>query len=456
MGKIVFISILAMLLLVNGTVENSLSDTFDIFGEVESLDLEDDEIEFSDLPSWSSQRGSKILVNVDSFGAAGDGVTDDTKAVQNAWTQACSTAKSVLLVPPGRTYLVNATRFKGPCAGKLIIQLDGTIVAPDEPKDWDPKNPRNWLHFSNLSGATFQGHGVIDGSGKKWWAASCKKNKANPCVGAPTAFTIDQSSAIKVKGLTFQNSQQMHFVISRCESVRIFSVVVSAPEDSPNTDGIHLTGSTNVVIQNSKIGTGDDCVSIVNASSNIKMKNIFCGPGHGISIGSLGKDNSTGIVSKIVLDTAFLRGTTNGLRIKTWQGGSGYVKGVRYQNVKMDNVANPIIIDQFYCDSPKSCKNQTSAVEISQIMYQNVSGSSKSADAMKFACSDTVPCNNIVLNNINLERLDGKTAQTYCNSVTGINYGFIQPSADCLTSSDKSFIEEYELIDADRLIHTEL
>lgn len=457
MGKIVFISILSMLLLVNGSVGNSLSDTFDIFGELESLDLEDDEIEFSDLPSWSSQHGSKILVNVDTFGAAGDGVTDDTKAVENAWTQACSTAKSVLLVPPGRTYLVNATRFKGPCAGKLIIQLDGTIVAPDEPKDWDPKNPRNWLHFSNLSGATFQGHGVIDGSGKKWWAASCKKNKTNPCVGAPTAFTIDHSSAIKVKGLTFQNSQQMHFVISRCESVRINSVVVSAPEDSPNTDGIHLTGSTNVVIQNSKIGTGDDCVSIVNASSNIKMKNIYCGPGHGISIGSLGKDNSTGIVSKVVLDTAFLKGTTNGLRIKTWQGGSGYVKGVRYQNVKMDDVANPIIIDQFYCDSPKSCKNQTSAVEISQIMYQNVSGSSKSADAMKFACSDTVPCNNIVLNNINLQRLDGKTAQTYCNSVTGINYGFIQPSADCLTSSDKSFIEENELIDAeDRLIHTEL
>ena len=30
------------------------------------------------------------------------------------------------------------------------------------------------------------------------------------------------------------------------------------------------------------IKTGDDCVSIVNASSNIKMKRIYCGPGHGI------------------------------------------------------------------------------------------------------------------------------------------------------------------------------
>lgn len=59
------------------------------------------------------------------------------------------------------------------------MQIEGTIVAPDEPKDWDPKNSRNWLDFSNLTKVLFQGGGVIDGSGGKWWAASCKKNKSN-------------------------------------------------------------------------------------------------------------------------------------------------------------------------------------------------------------------------------------------------------------------------------------
>ncbi|KAL4278084.1 hypothetical protein GQ457_03G008110 [Hibiscus cannabinus] len=49
------------------------------------------------------------------------------------------------------------------------------------------------------------------------------------------------------------------------------------------------------------------------------------------SIGSLGKDNSADIDSKVVLDTALLRETTNGVRIETWQGEDG-------------------IIDQFYCD----------------------------------------------------------------------------------------------------------
>lgn len=70
------------------------------------------------------------------------------------------------------------------------------------------------------------------------------------------ALTIDSSSSVKVKGLTIQNSQQMHFTIARSQSVRIIDVRVSAPEDSPNTDGIHITDSTNVLLQNCKIGTG--------------------------------------------------------------------------------------------------------------------------------------------------------------------------------------------------------
>ncbi|KAG6756786.1 polygalacturonase [Populus alba x Populus x berolinensis] len=476
MDKLFIITLLGLLILVNGVAENLVYSNFAMLEELESFEIDDeDDVELFDIPSWTSERGGKVLVNVDSFGAVGDGISDDTQAFVKAWGTACAIPKSVFLVPSGRRYLVNATRFKGPCEDKLIIQIDGTIVAPDEPKNWDPDLARLWLDFSKLNGALFQGNGVIDGSGSKWWASSCKKNKSNPCRGAPSALTIDSSSAVKVKGLTIKNSQQMNFVISKSASVRISKVTVSSPGDSPNTDGIHITQSTNVVLQDCKIGTGDDCISIVNGSSAIKMKGIYCGPGHGVSIGSLGKDNSTGIVTKVVLDTALIRETTNGVRIKTWQGGNGYVRGVRFENVRMDNVDNPIIIDQFYCDSPKSCQNQTSAVRISEIMYRNISGTTKSAKAMKFSCSDTAPCSTIVLSNVNLEKEDG-TVETYCNSAEGFGYGVVHPSADCLTSHDKDYSffdqrevsqdyilndvteEKVELADSnnDRIVHTEL
>lgn len=95
-------------------------------------------------------------------------------------------------------------------------------------------------------------------------------------------------------------------------------------------------------------------------------------------------------------------------------------------------------------------------------MFEDISGTSKSQNAMKFACSDTVPCNHIVLNNIYLKRSDGKAAQTFCNSVKGFKYGYVQPSADCLTQSNNdsdSFINTFqqdELLKSHSLIHSEL
>ncbi|CAN6976352.1 unnamed protein product [Brassica rapa subsp. trilocularis] len=447
MDKLFLLSLIGLLVVTAyGAAKKMVYTDLDILEKLENFDIPEDDAgddydsKVFDLPSFSS---GKNLVSVDTFGAAGDGVSDDTQAFVSAWNKACGTPKSVLLVPQGRSYLINATKFNGPCEQKLVIQIDGTIVAPDEPSNWDPKLQRTWLEFSKLEGVVFQGNGVIDGSGSKWWAASCKKNKSNPCKSAPTALTIESSSGVKVSGLTIQNSQQMNFIIARSDSVRVSKVMVSSPGDSPNTDGIHITGSTNVVLQDCKIGTGDDCVSIVNGSSNIKMKRIYCGPGHGISIGSLGNNNSTGIVTKVVLDTALLRETTNGLRIKTYQGGSGYVQDVRFTNVEMQDVSNPILIDQFYCDNPTSCQNQTSAVKISKIMYRNITGTTKSEKAIKFACSDTVPCSHIVLNNVNLEGKDGQV-EAYCNSAEGFGYGVIHPSADCLYShDDKGFDQSH-------------
>jgi galacturan 1,4-alpha-galacturonidase len=89
------------------------------------------------------------------------------------------------------------------------------------------------------------------------------------------ALTIDSSSAVKVKGLTIKNSQQMNFVISKSASVRISKVTVSSPGDSPNTDGIHITQSTNVVLQDCKIGTGFQTLTPLFSSSILQVKNII-------------------------------------------------------------------------------------------------------------------------------------------------------------------------------------
>jgi polygalacturonase len=67
------------------------------------------------------------------------------------------------------------------------------------------------------------------------------------------------------------------------------------------------------------IHAGDDCVSIQTGCSNVYIHNVNCGPGHGISIGGLGKDNTKAGVSNITVRDVVLHGTMTGVRIKTWQ-----------------------------------------------------------------------------------------------------------------------------------------
>lgn len=77
-----------------------------------------------------------------------------------------------------------------------------------------------------------------------------------------------------------------HILIDGCKKVKLQGVKVSAPGNSPNTDGIHVQLSTGVSIMNSHIGTGDDCISIGPGNSNLWIEGIACGPGHGIRFGT--------------------------------------------------------------------------------------------------------------------------------------------------------------------------
>jgi polygalacturonase len=49
------------------------------------------------------------------------------------------------------------------------------------------------------------------------------------------------------------------------------------------------------------------------------IHDVTCGPGHGISIGGLGKDGTTAVVSGISVQNVKMTGTLTAARIKTWQ-----------------------------------------------------------------------------------------------------------------------------------------
>ncbi|CAK9167670.1 unnamed protein product [Ilex paraguariensis] len=305
-------------------------------------------------------------------------------------------------------------------------EVHGTIKASPRTSDYK-ESPRQWIVFKNMNNFIVEGGGTINGNGRPWWRNSCKINKNLPCVDAPTAVTFDNCINLIVANIRIKNAQQMHLTFQDCVNVKASNLKVTAPEKSPNTDGIHVTGTQNIQIMNSLIRTGDDCISIVSGSKYVRATNIICGPGHGISIGSLGKNKAEDEVSDVVVDRARISGTTNGVRIKTWQGGSGYAKNIRFQNIIMHNVTNPIIIDQNYCDQSELCPEQHSAVQVRNVVYKNIRGTSASEVAVKLDCSKTFPCSGIVLQNVNLVSEGETKAKASCQNVRLASTGSVSP-----------------------------
>ncbi|KAK3030771.1 hypothetical protein RJ639_035436, partial [Escallonia herrerae] len=386
------------------------------------------------VPQVAAPTASPKMVNVDDFGARGDG-TDDTEAFKKAWKEACS-SRAVLVVPANKVYHVKPINLSGPCNPDFKMTIHGTIKASINPSDYK-KDPRHWLVFEDVHSLAVDGGGTIDGNGRVWWQKSCKINEHLPCRGAPTAVTFDRCNRLRVGSLRIKDAQQMHLTFRDCVDVVASHLMVIAPKESPNTDGIHVSGTQNVKIMNSVIRTGfsswkamksgDDCVSIVNGSRNVQVTDIICGPGHGISIGSLGKDGTKNYVSNVIVDRAKLSGTTNGVRIKSWQGGSGLAENITFQNIEMHNVSNPLIINQNYCDQKKACPTRHSAVQVKNVHYRNIKGTSASEVAINFNCSSNFPCKGINLQDINLVRDGGGDVEASCKNVLQTTRGRVSP-----------------------------
>ncbi|KAH0650037.1 hypothetical protein KY284_029949 [Solanum tuberosum] len=397
-----------------------------------------------------------MLINTHDYGAKGDGITYDTKAFEATWIEACKVEGSIMMVPSDYDFLVGPISFSGShCEKNIVFQLDGRIIAPTNPNVW---GVLQWLEFSKLNGICVKGKGIIDGQGSVWWkiapfllieeyegdyseeqddyapkiALISSTSKGKMPRTRPAALKFYGSSNVVVTGITIQNSPKAHLKFDNCVAVQVSGITVSSPGDSPNTDGIHLQNSQNVVINSSHIACGDDCISIQTGSSAVFIHDVHCGPGHGFSIGGLGKDNTKACVSNITVQDSTLQNTMTGVRIKTWQGGSGSVQGIMFSNIHVSDVKIPIMIDQFYCDKRKCC-NHTSAVAISGVSYQSIKGT-YSYKPVHFACSDSVPCTGVSLADIELKPSSGKKHfyGPYCWETYGELRTNTTPPIDCI------------------------
>jgi galacturan 1,4-alpha-galacturonidase len=366
-------------------------------------------------------------LDITKLGAKGDGKSDSTRAIMQAWKHACeATGTQKILIPPGN-FLTGALDLTGPCNSSIIIRLDGNLLGTGDLNAYK----KNWIEIMHVTDFSINGHGTIDGQGPLVWTRNECNHNYN-CKILPNSLVLDYVTDAQIRGITLLNSKFFHMNIFESKNVLVEKVSIKAPGDSPNTDGIHIGDSVNITIRDTTIATGDDCISIGPGCKTIRVKGARCGPGHGISVGSLGRYKDEKDVEDVSVTDSVIVGATNGLRIKSYEDSKSALKASKflYDGITMDNVSFPIIIDQKYCPNNICIKSGASKVAISDIVFKNIHGTSNTPEVVTLNCANNLPCQGVQMINVDVKynKADNKT-MAVCHNAIGKSSGVVKELA---------------------------
>ena len=276
-----------------------------------------------------------------------------TEALQKALDHVASEGGGKLTVSPG-TYIVGPVKL----TSRLDLHLAAGVILRLLPRDQNyPLDSKCYGSLFSASGSTdlrISGPGKIDGQGEAWWRAYRAKELT---ARRPQIISLENCERVELDGISILNPPNTHVSLSLCKEVTIRNIVLEAPDDSSNTDGLNISGK-NYLITGCKISTGDDNIAIIThsakdwpapVSENFTIRDCTFGYGHGLSIGSY----TAGGIRNVLAERCTFDGTTSGIRMKAARDRGGLVEKLVYRDITMRGVKTPVFISSYYPKEPK-------------------------------------------------------------------------------------------------------
>lgn len=323
-------------------------------------------------------RLETFALDARAFGAAGDGETDDTAALQSALDFLPAGGRLIL---PAGAYLTLPLRLKSHTTLEL---KEGAVLLGSPDRERYPILPgevtdpvtgeslicgtfeglvqpmyQSLLSAQNAEDIHIVGRGVIDGNAQNsdFWTDFRSFPAARPRLAS-----LLHCENVTFHGITARNSPAWNFHPFHCRSVGFYDIDVLAPKNSPNTDALDPEACDGVDVIGCRFSVGDDCIAI--KSGKIELAQRFSWPairhtvrnclmafGHGAV--TLGSESAMGI-RELTVSQCWFQETDRGLRIKTRRGRGQQcdITDITFENIRMEGVLTPVVINMWYncCD----------------------------------------------------------------------------------------------------------
>ena len=213
------------------------------------------------------------MVEIRDYNAAGDGITNDTAAVQAALDSG-----EVVHFTPG-TYLCGTLYMRS--NGGIHLDEGATLLAIPGKENYnaDDFSPRNRVFVSEkVSGAhliiaeeceniSITGKGKIAGNFKSVFDLTQTEERWRPHYPRPEwrmaqMIFLAACRNVIVKDVTLCDSQYWTCFLLDCDEVEITGVKIRCDRMVINADGLDIDCCRDVLIENCDIDCGDDCIAI--------------------------------------------------------------------------------------------------------------------------------------------------------------------------------------------------
>ena len=216
----------------------------------------------------------KIFSVID-FGAIGDSITINTKAIQRTIDTVAKTGGGIVLFPPGN-YLTGTIRLRDNIT--LYLENGSTIWGSNKMSDYE-KGQEHLLYAENAKNIAIRGDGRIDGNGPRFWDNGRLQRWYRGEADLPRTsdmLRFDRCTNIVLENVDVYNGAFWNIGFSNCNRVTIHAITMRNgvyEDDGPNTDGINLWNCTKVQISDCDIITGDDCIVVLGESHDVTITN---------------------------------------------------------------------------------------------------------------------------------------------------------------------------------------